>query len=180
MDSGSSSNCCSSRVVHKLALPTIPHPKPYKLQWIIEDEEIIVNTQVTIPISIGKYEENILCDVVPMDVGHVLLGRPWQYDHNSTHDGYTNKITFLHKGNKITLIPLTPEQVKEDEIKIKEKIEKERKQENMLEKHPSQEKKKETKVCMILTPSLAGKYLDFSSFQKHQFDSPFHHGECSK
>ncbi|KOM51989.1 hypothetical protein LR48_Vigan09g064800 [Vigna angularis] len=34
VDSGSSCNCCSSRVVNKLALPTISHPKPYKLQWI--------------------------------------------------------------------------------------------------------------------------------------------------
>ncbi|BAT74419.1 hypothetical protein VIGAN_01208500 [Vigna angularis var. angularis] len=76
VDSGSSCNYCSSRVVNKLALLTISHPKPYKLQWITEDEEIVVNTQVTIPISIGNYEENVLCDVVPMDAGHVLLGRP--------------------------------------------------------------------------------------------------------
>ncbi|BAT88824.1 hypothetical protein VIGAN_05244500, partial [Vigna angularis var. angularis] len=81
-------------------------------------------------------------------------------------------------GNKITMIPLTPEQVKEDEIKIKEKIEKERKQENRLSKQPSQEKK-ETKVCMLLTSSLTGKYLDSSS-QKHHFVSSFSHGECSK
>ncbi|XP_017406407.1 uncharacterized protein LOC108319695 [Vigna angularis] len=64
-------------MVEKLALTTIPHPKPYKLQWIKEDEEIVVKTQVNIPISIGNYEETILCNVVPMDAGHVLLGSSW-------------------------------------------------------------------------------------------------------
>ncbi|WVZ02252.1 hypothetical protein V8G54_023058 [Vigna mungo] len=73
VDSGSSCNCCSSRMVEKLALTIIPHPKPYKIQWIKEDEEIIVKEQVSIPISIGNYEETVLCDVVPIDVGHVLL-----------------------------------------------------------------------------------------------------------
>ncbi|KOM34637.1 hypothetical protein LR48_Vigan02g078700 [Vigna angularis] len=44
VDSGSSYNCCSSRVVNKLALPTLSHPKPYRLHWITEDEETVVNT----------------------------------------------------------------------------------------------------------------------------------------
>ena len=26
----------------------------------------------------------ILCDVIPMDVGHVILGRPWLYDLDVT------------------------------------------------------------------------------------------------
>uniref|UniRef100_A0A151UIG7 Transposon Ty3-I Gag-Pol polyprotein n=1 Tax=Cajanus cajan TaxID=3821 RepID=A0A151UIG7_CAJCA len=38
VDSGSSCNCCSTRLVNKLALTTIPHPKPYKLQWINKEE----------------------------------------------------------------------------------------------------------------------------------------------
>ena len=29
---------------------------------------------------IGKYEDKVLCDVVPMHVGHLLLGRPSQFD----------------------------------------------------------------------------------------------------
>nr|KYP33998.1 hypothetical protein KK1_045093 [Cajanus cajan]KYP34000.1 hypothetical protein KK1_045095 [Cajanus cajan] len=31
VDSGSCSNCCSTRLVNKLALTTIPHPQSYKL-----------------------------------------------------------------------------------------------------------------------------------------------------
>ncbi|BAT95992.1 hypothetical protein VIGAN_08285300, partial [Vigna angularis var. angularis] len=41
------------------------------------------------------------------------------------------------------------------------------------------EKVKETKVCMLLTSSFKGKYLDSSS-KKHHFVPSFYHGECSK
>nr|KYP76644.1 hypothetical protein KK1_020895 [Cajanus cajan] len=43
VDSGSCSNCCSTRLVNKLALTTIPHPQPYKLHWLNEGEELEVN-----------------------------------------------------------------------------------------------------------------------------------------
>lgn len=37
----------------KLGLTTTPHPKHYKLQWIKEDEDIVVKEQVSVPIFIG-------------------------------------------------------------------------------------------------------------------------------
>nr|KYP50605.1 hypothetical protein KK1_027542 [Cajanus cajan] len=77
VDSGSSCNCCSTRLINKLALTTLSHPKPYKLQWINEEGGIVVNQQVNIPISIGKYKDEVLCDIVPLDASHILLGRPW-------------------------------------------------------------------------------------------------------
>jgi hypothetical protein len=35
-----------------------------------------VNKQVLIVFSIDKYYNEVLCDVVPMRVSHMLLGRP--------------------------------------------------------------------------------------------------------
>jgi len=63
-------------LVEKLNLQVVPHPKPYKLQWINEDGELTVDKQVTVEFSIGNYQENVLCDVVPMEACHILLGRP--------------------------------------------------------------------------------------------------------
>uniref|UniRef100_A0A2N9IYE9 Reverse transcriptase domain-containing protein n=1 Tax=Fagus sylvatica TaxID=28930 RepID=A0A2N9IYE9_FAGSY len=43
-----------------------------------------VNKQVLISFSIGKYKDEVLCDVAPMHAGHILLDRPWQFDRNLT------------------------------------------------------------------------------------------------
>ena len=72
MDGGSCANVASTRVVDKLGLPTISHRKLYKLQWLSEVGEIIMNEQVLIHFSIGKYKDEVLCDVVPMEATHVL------------------------------------------------------------------------------------------------------------
>jgi len=53
-------------MVEKLSLQVVPHPKPYKIQWINEDGELTVDKQVKVEFSIGKYKDNALCDVVPM------------------------------------------------------------------------------------------------------------------
>ncbi|XP_022634042.1 uncharacterized protein LOC106755505 [Vigna radiata var. radiata] len=111
-----------SRMVEKLGLTPTPHPNPYKLQCIKEDEGIVVKEQVSVPISIGKYEDQIICDIVPMEAGHILLGLPWQFDKQALHDGVTNKITIQHKGKKIILSPLTPSQVREDHLILKKKL----------------------------------------------------------
>ncbi|KAJ4710331.1 Transposon Ty3-I Gag-Pol polyprotein [Melia azedarach] len=76
IDSGSCTNVASALLVDKLNLNTIKHPKPYKLQWLNECGEIRVTKQVLISFSIGKYEDEVLCDVAPMHTGHILLGRP--------------------------------------------------------------------------------------------------------
>jgi len=72
--SGSCYNC--TRLVDKLALIVVPHPKLYKLHWLNKSEDLIVQYQVKVKLSIGKYEDNVVCDVVPMEACHVLLGRP--------------------------------------------------------------------------------------------------------
>jgi len=50
--------------------------KSYKLQYLSEEGEIMVNKQVFLTFVIGKYKDEVLCDVVPMEVTHVFLGRP--------------------------------------------------------------------------------------------------------
>jgi len=109
--------------VEKIGLPTISHTKPYKQQWISTEGEIMVNKQVLITFAIGKYKDKVLCDVVPMEATHILLGRPWQYDRKVLHDGLTNKMTFIFQGHKVILKPLSPTEVHEDQLKMKTKRE---------------------------------------------------------
>jgi len=110
-------------VVEKLGLSTISHAKPYKLQWLSEVGEIVVNKQVFITFSIGKYKDEVLCDVVPMEATHILLGRPRQFDRKVFHDGFTNKISFNFHGYKVILKSLSPKEVHEDQVKMREKRE---------------------------------------------------------
>ena len=52
-----------------------------------------------------KYKDSVYCDVVAMDAFHLLLGRPWQYDREVSHNGRTNTYSFFFEGLKIVLIP---------------------------------------------------------------------------
>ena len=69
--------------------------------------------------SIGRYKDEVLCDVVPMHAGHILWGRPWQFDRKATHDEFKNRHSFVKDNKTITLVPLTTRQVYEDQVKLK-------------------------------------------------------------
>ena len=149
IDGGSCTNVASTTMVEKLGMPTCKHPRPYKLQWLNDSGEVRVNKQVLVAFSIGKYEDEVLCDVVPMKAGHLLLGRPWQFDRKVQHDGFTNKYSFMHNQRTVTLVPLTPSQVYEDQVRLqkdseqKKKSEKESEQKKKSEKESEQKKKLE-------------------------------------
>ncbi|KAH0669565.1 hypothetical protein KY289_024058 [Solanum tuberosum] len=57
---------------------------------------------------------------IPMQACHGLLGRPWQYDRDTTHHGRKNRYSLLHNGKKYTLAPLSPSQVFEDKKRLRE------------------------------------------------------------
>lgn len=76
IDSGSCTNVTSVTLVRKLGLNTIKHERPYQLQWLNECGVVRVNRQVMISFSVGKYKDEVLCDVVPIQATHLLLGRP--------------------------------------------------------------------------------------------------------
>ena len=99
---------------------------PYKLQWLSEDGEMTVSKQVEVHLSIGQYNNNVLCDVVLMEATHILLVRSWQFDTKAIRDGFTNKIFFMQNNKKIILKPLSPREVCEDQIKLRKESPKER------------------------------------------------------
>ncbi|XP_027184032.1 uncharacterized protein LOC113782339 [Coffea eugenioides] len=101
IDSGSCTNVASSLMVDNLKLPTRDHPRPYKLQWLNNSREVRVTKQVLISFQIHKYSDEVLCDVVPMQASHIILGRPWQFDRQVTFDGVTNKYSFLYNTKKV-------------------------------------------------------------------------------
>jgi hypothetical protein len=60
------------------------------------------------------YRDEIMCGVIPMDVCHVLLGRPWQFDRNVIHDGIKNTYTLEKNGRTHMFLPIEEKKVKEE------------------------------------------------------------------
>uniref|UniRef100_A0A2N9IYD6 CCHC-type domain-containing protein n=1 Tax=Fagus sylvatica TaxID=28930 RepID=A0A2N9IYD6_FAGSY len=114
-------------------------------KWLNDCGEVRVDRQVLVTFSIGKYLDEVLCDVVPMHAGHILLGRPWQYDRRVTHDGFKNMYSFVKGGKTIKLAPLTPSQVYEDQLKLKSEVAHKRKSENESDQKRKSEKEIEQK-----------------------------------
>ena len=111
IDSGSCNNLVSTDLVKKLGLNTRPHPHPYHIQWLNDSGKAKVTQIVRVHFSIGSYSEFADCNLVPMQACSLLLARPWKYDTDALHHGRSNKYTFMHKGKKITLLPLTPAEI---------------------------------------------------------------------
>lgn len=107
VDNGSTENLVSEKLVDYLKLPTKPHEKPYALGCVRKGSQVRVTMTCKVPISVGKhYKEDVLCDVLDMDVCHVLLGRPWQYDNDITYRGRDNVLLFTWNGYKIAMAPV--------------------------------------------------------------------------
>jgi hypothetical protein len=112
IDSGSCINAVSSSLVTRLGVKLIPHPNPYKVSWV-DTSSIDIKERCLLPIQFMSYKDEIWCDVIPMDVGHVILGRLWLYDLDVTIYGRTNSCSFTFKGKKIKLNPLQPRHITE-------------------------------------------------------------------
>jgi len=111
IDGGSCNNLVSSDLVKKLGLATRPHPHPYYIQWFNDAGKAKVTQSCRVSFSIGSYADSVDCDVVPMEACSLLLGRPWEFDNDALHHGRSNTYTFMHKGKKITLLPMTPAEI---------------------------------------------------------------------
>ena len=77
IDSGSFENCVSMEMTQKLDLKFVPHPKHYNLCWLQKGSDVKVKHRCLVSFTIGNhYKDEIWCDIVPMDVVHLLLRRP--------------------------------------------------------------------------------------------------------
>ncbi|KAK1627943.1 hypothetical protein QYE76_002258 [Lolium multiflorum] len=117
IDGGSCHNLASTELCEKLNLTLRKHPHPYHIQWLSDKGNVKIQHTVTVTFKIGPYEDTIECDVVPMTVCHMLLGRPWQYDKKAIHDGLSNTYTFKVNDKKFELRPTTPSQIITDNAK---------------------------------------------------------------
>jgi hypothetical protein len=82
------------------------------MQWINGVGKLKVTHRVKVPFAVDGYDDKVECDVLPLQVFHLLLGRPWQHDVNALHHGRTNMYTFMHKGEFYALLPKDAKAIK--------------------------------------------------------------------
>jgi hypothetical protein len=87
------------------------HTHPYYIQWLNNSGKTMVTHTTRIHFSIRTYHDYADCDIVTMQACSLLLGHSSEFDTDANHHCRTNKYTLMHKGKKITLLPLTPNEI---------------------------------------------------------------------
>jgi hypothetical protein len=111
IDGGSCNNLVSADFVAKIGLMTHLHTHPYYIQWLNNNGKAKITHTTRVDFSIGTYHDYADCDVVLMQACSLLLGHAWEFDTDAIHNGRSNKYTLVHNGKKITLLPLTPNEI---------------------------------------------------------------------
>jgi hypothetical protein len=137
IDGGSCHNLASKEMVDKLGLKVLKHPHPYHVQWLNNSGSIKIAQRVRVPFKIGEYVDTIECDVAPMTVCHLLLGRPWQYDRSSLHYGRTNQYTIKWKGKNLLLKPMRLQQLLAEHLQKSSEVRVESEKKNVSALHKS-------------------------------------------
>lgn len=104
VDSGSTDNLVSQEMAENLKLKRTKYPNP---SWFQKGHQLLVSEQSLVSFQIGNYKDEVMCDIMPMDSWHILLGRPWQFDREAMYGGRKNTNTIFKDGNKFTLSSLT-------------------------------------------------------------------------
>jgi hypothetical protein len=111
IDGGSCNKLVSVDFMVKIVLTTRLHTHPYYIQWLNNSGKTKVIHTTHVHFSIGTYHDYADCDVVPMQTYSLLLDHPWEFDTDAIHYDRSNKYTLVHNGKKITLFPLTPNEI---------------------------------------------------------------------
>eukprot|EP00253_Pinus_taeda_P029197 PITA_29197 len=98
-DIGSEANLIAESLVKKLGLETKPHLKPYPLGWIHEKEKLNVSKQCKVKFVIAsKLVDKVELDVIPLDIGGMVLGSPYLYDRKAVFFCDENKYQITKDG----------------------------------------------------------------------------------
>ncbi|XP_078447042.1 uncharacterized protein LOC144715913 [Wolffia australiana] len=74
VDRRSCVNAISEDTAHKLGLTLIPHLTSYNVSWI-DASTLPLRMQCYVPLKMSTYDEQVLCDVLPMKIGSIIFGR---------------------------------------------------------------------------------------------------------
>jgi len=75
IDGGSTMNVITQSTIKRCNLKIEPHTYLFKVAWV-DKTNLRVFHRCKVSIQIEGYKDEIFCDVLPLDVAHLVLGRP--------------------------------------------------------------------------------------------------------
>ena len=106
VDNDSQNKLISAEVFKRLELLKTPHPQPYNIGWLSQGRGICITQKCLLPYGIKPFKDEVLCDVAPLEVCHVLLGQPYMWKRHIVYESRPRSvITTL--GGKLYRIPET-------------------------------------------------------------------------
>lgn len=113
VDSRSTKKFISLEVVEKCKLKRLTHVSPHKSSWLNKRKSFTIEEKVWLEFELGEYKDRVLCEIIPMDAFHQILGRPWEYDVKAQHSGEKNTYIIEKDGRKFKMDPLPNQLVKD-------------------------------------------------------------------
>eukprot|EP00253_Pinus_taeda_P015315 PITA_15315 len=104
VDSGSQKNLISAEVVKWLGLPTTAHPQPYTIRWLHQGRDHRVSQQCRLPYNIKPFTDEVLCDISPLEVCDVLLGKPCLWKRHAVYESRPRAVIITLR-NQLYRIP---------------------------------------------------------------------------
>ena len=92
VDNDSQKNLISAEVVKILGLSTRPHPQPYKINWLSQGRGIRNTQQCLLQYGIKPFQDEVLCDVAPLEVCDVLLGQPYMWKRHAVYESRSRSV----------------------------------------------------------------------------------------
>jgi hypothetical protein len=84
--SGSQKNLISVEVIKRLDLSITPHPQPYTIGWLRQGRDLHISQQCHLPYNIKPFKDEVLCDIYPLEVCDVLLGKPYLWKRHVVYE----------------------------------------------------------------------------------------------
>jgi len=104
IDPGSQRNLISERLVEELGLTTSQHPNPHTLGWFNKNAECDVTKQCVLKFAItSRYIDEVKCEVVPVDVCHIVLGNQYLWDRDAVYYRRSQMYHFMKGGQSFMI-----------------------------------------------------------------------------
>ena len=77
----------------------MPYLQPYTIGWVRQGRERRVSQQCRLPYDIKPFKDDVLCDISPLDVCDVLLGKPYLWKHHVVYESRPCSVIIIWVGN---------------------------------------------------------------------------------